>query len=120
MCEIQETFHDVLIASNKLRSGQQKQTFRVSVDAPNGELLLSASMDPELEACRVLQARGATGKLRTRWHGKCYHAMIIPIAWGATRSTQGGDKSPIRIGRYQPLLERPFSTAPRYAVTEEA
>jgi hypothetical protein len=97
--------YNVTLQMNKLKPGQIHQTMKVWLgdpDTSDAELLLSASPDPEFEVCRLLQKRGLTGKLRTRWRGANHYAMTMGIDWGAKRSTHGGNKTALHIGEYVP------------------
>lgn len=48
------------------------------------ELLLERSRNPEYEACRVLAARGHTGKL-VSYRGEMPCLVVNDLVWGANR-----------------------------------
>ena len=77
--------HDVIL--HQLRRGY----FRVEHE---GGVLLEASDDASLDACRALLAKGCRGTLRTRHAGAAHFAMQLDIERGAELCTKEG---PIRI-----------------------
>ncbi len=89
--------HDVEIGAAEHTTRASLYTIRY-----RGEVIVEAARDPEFEACRVLHARGITGRLRTWWRGSPHHALTMDIAWGATRRT-GEGKAGLQTVKWQPF-----------------
>jgi hypothetical protein len=60
--------------AQEYRSGEKWYVFF------DGKLLLEASRNPEIEACRALVALGLAGKLTTYRNGICVHSGLWPPA----------------------------------------
>ncbi len=107
MTENSEKYTDVTLQAIPVKPRQVHQTFKVWLGDPDStsdaEVLLAASRDPEFEACRLLLARGETGKLRTRWRGSKHYGMIMGLQWGADHCCQGGNRKALHIAKYAPL-----------------
>lgn len=95
--------HDVVLRPRPIRIGQERQTFEVLFE---GQTLIEATPDPEFDACRALQARGLTGRLRTRREGSPHHAMVMSIAWGAGKRTSEGRGTGLAFRAWEPFTCR--------------
>jgi len=68
----------------------------------NGEVIVAASKNPELETCRILAARGISGTIETFSPGGTVARMRIDIVRGAELTTSEGEASGPKFKRWQP------------------
>lgn len=91
------------------------QTYNVHLGSLDGELIVRNAFDPEFAACRVLLARGLTGKLEVWRPGSAFASLIIrDIAKGAQLTIREDAKRGPCTVKYRPRF------SPEEVVEEEA
>jgi hypothetical protein len=88
--------------------GQRGQLYRVR---HAGAVLIQSSRNPEFEACRLLLAKGISGKVEV-WHwGAVFPAMRLDIEKGARLTVEEGDRVGPRFARWYPRSEEVAANA---------
>lgn len=91
------------------------QTYNVHLDGPGEELIVTNAFDPEYAACRVLVARGVTGRLEVWRPGSAFASLIIrDIAKGASLTIREDARRGPCVVKYRPRFE------PDEVIEEEA
>jgi hypothetical protein len=82
--------------------GQRGQLYLVRHD---GAVLDAGSRNPEFDACRLLLAKGMSGKVQV-WHqGAVFPAMRLDIEKGARLTVEESDRIGPRLARWYPRSE---------------
>jgi len=82
------------------------QTYNVHLGSQDGELIVRNAFDPEFAACRVLLARGLTGKLEVWRPGSAFASLIIrDIAKGAQLTIREDAKRGPCTVKHRPRFE---------------
>ena len=96
------TNHQITIQPTIVR-GERGQRYRVTYQGTN---LINETWCPELEAARVLMARGIVGRLEVWRYGKSHPDLIIQdIARAAALTVEESEKLGPRLIRWRPRPE---------------
>jgi hypothetical protein len=94
--------HRIEIEPTAIR-GERGQYYRVHCE---GAVLIDATWNPELEACRALSARGIEGRLEVWRFGKSHPDMLVPdIAKAAEWTVKENENHGPRFVRWKPRPE---------------
>lgn len=88
--------HRIIIAPTVDREGKPRYSQRGPLYAAwfEGKIIITASVQPFLDACRILQARGLKGTLEMWDRERPYPRLRYPIDQGAKLTVQEGEARP--------------------------